>query len=59
MEYSYIQETVDYICKILHIDNNNQETNEKLKLIISYAILTGGHDKAIFNEAWDIAYKEL
>ena len=59
MEYSYIQVTVDYICKILHVDNNSQEANDKLKLIISYVILTGGNDKAIFNEAWDIAYKEL
>ena len=59
MKYGYIPDTVNHILNILHIENNDIEINNKLQRIISYAILTGGNDKAIFNEAWDIAYKEL
>lgn len=59
MKYGYIPDTVNHILNILHIENNDIEINNKLQRIIAYAILTGGKDKVIFNEAWDIAYKEL
>lgn len=58
MENRYIQDTVNYILKILNIKNDDTEINDKLQRIIAYAILTGGHDTAVFKEAWDIAYKQ-
>lgn len=58
MKYGYIPDTVNHIFNILHIENNDIEINNKLQRIIAYAILTGGHDTAVFKEAWDIAYKQ-